>query len=283
MQTLSIGHVHGEHLLITTVFGQCWISVQDSSQLQWHTSQLRPWPAGGLAQALPSLTTLALGSCAHVNTSAVFSLVAAPTLSAPRSLTLDVAMAHPCLERLLSETPSPDPRPVQLQHPGKVADVILLIMNLLRKVTIGTDVTKALRKHAASTEPSWQATGRGAGVEIWRTEDLQVKKWLKAKHGKFHKGDSYIVPNTTVGPVSGKLLHDIRCWLGRGTTADEIGTAAYKALELGNFLYGTATACPLKHCNCAGIGTDEDKALQEHAAWTKAAWHHCGQEAGVEV
>ena len=86
-----------------------------------------------------------------------------------------------------------------------------------------------------------------------------------------------------MGPVSGKLLHDIRCWLGRGTTADEIGTAAYKALELGNFLYGTATACPLKHCNCAGIGTDEDKALQEHAAWTKAAWHHCGQEAGVEV
>ena len=73
----------------------------------------------------------------------------------------------------------------------------------------GTYVDKALRKHAASTEPAWQDFGQKAGVVIWRSVDSHVKNWPKPKRGKLHKGDSCIVLNTTEGPECGKLLHDV--------------------------------------------------------------------------
>ena len=40
-----------------------------------------------------------------------------------------------------------------------------------------TYVDKALRKHAASTEPAWQDFGQKAGVVIWPSVDSHVKNW----------------------------------------------------------------------------------------------------------
>ena len=112
----------------------------------------------------------------------------------------------------------------------------------------GADAGKAVRKHAASTEPVWQDCGQKAGVEIWRIEDFQVKKWPKAKRGRFHRGDSYIVLNTTADPRTGMLLHDIYFWLGQENAADEMGTAACKAVELGEFFGGK----PVQHREVVG-------------------------------
>ena len=81
-------------------------------------------------------------------------------------------------------------------------------------------------------------------MEIWRIEDSQEKMRPKAKHGKFHDCDSCSVPNTTKHPGSGKLLHTIIHFrLGQATTADVMGTATSKVVELDDLLEGE----PVQH------------------------------------
>jgi gelsolin len=66
--------------------------------------------------------------------------------------------------------------------------------------------------------------------------------------GTFYAGDSYIVLHVrgllladkvahvsqtyTVRSDSEELAHDLHFWLGRNTSTDEAGTAAYKTVEL---------------------------------------------------
>jgi gelsolin len=66
--------------------------------------------------------------------------------------------------------------------------------------------------------------------------------WPKDKYGRFHEGDSYIVLNSVKLGKDGneKLIHDIFFWLGSKTSQDEAGTAAYKTVELDEFLHGAA-------------------------------------------
>jgi len=59
-------------------------------------------------------------------------------------------------------------------------------------------------------------------------------------YGSFYEGDSYIVLNTYKEPDSPKLFYDIYYWLGKTTTQDEMGTAAYKTVELDDLLDGAA-------------------------------------------
>jgi len=108
---------------------------------------------------------------------------------------------------------------------------------------IGSDEDKAVRKKAAETEPAWQGAGAEVGIEVWRIEDFQVVAWPKEKYGTFMSGDSYIVLSTTKEPDTEKLLHDIHFWLGKDSTADEMGTAAYKTVELDDLFDGE----PVQH------------------------------------
>jgi len=105
---------------------------------------------------------------------------------------------------------------------------------------IGSKADKDLRKQAASGEPAWQGVGQQLGVQIWRIEKFQVVPWPHPEYGKFHKGDSYILLHTTKRPFSLKNSFDIYFWLGSQTTQDEQGTAAYKTVELDDFLDGAA-------------------------------------------
>ena len=52
-----------------------------------------------------------------------------------------------------------------------------------------------------------------------------------------------IILSTTEEPHSGKLLHDIHFWIGMDTTPDEMGTAAYKTVELDDYFDGE----PIQH------------------------------------
>mmetsp|Transcript_49212 Transcript_49212/g.67098 ORF Transcript_49212/g.67098 Transcript_49212/m.67098 type:complete len:373 (-) Transcript_49212:188-1306(-) len=106
---------------------------------------------------------------------------------------------------------------------------------------IGSAEDKAARKGAADLEPAWQGCGLEVGVEIWRIEKFQVVAWPKEEYGSFYAGDSYIILKTT--QEEEKLIHDIHFWLGESTSQDEMGTAAYKTVELDDFFDGE----PIQH------------------------------------
>ncbi|KAJ5520744.1 Gelsolin [Penicillium fimorum] len=104
---------------------------------------------------------------------------------------------------------------------------------------IGTDLDHRVKYNSARTEPAWQTIPKAPGLTIWRIENFQVVPWPKEKTGEFYDGDSYIVLHTyKVG--DDKLGHDIFFWLGSKTTQDEAGVAAYKTVELDEFLHGAA-------------------------------------------
>ena len=64
----------------------------------------------------------------------------------------------------------------------------------------------------------------------------QVTHWDKEQYGEFFNGDSYIVLNTHKNKDSDELLHDVHFWIGKYSTQDAYGTAAYKTVELDTFL-----------------------------------------------
>ncbi|KAL2822448.1 hypothetical protein BJX63DRAFT_121476 [Aspergillus granulosus] len=116
---------------------------------------------------------------------------------------------------------------------------------------IGSDLDHRVKYASALTEPAWNdgKVGREAGLFIWRIENFQVIPWPKDRYGEFYSGDSYIVlhsvkvkkNNDAGSDDETKLCHDIFFWLGSKTTQDEAGTAAYKTVELDEFLQGAAT------------------------------------------
>jgi len=108
---------------------------------------------------------------------------------------------------------------------------------------LGSDLEKKVREAAAATEPAWKNAGKDVGLEIWRIEKFNVKAWPKDSYGTFYKGDSYIILNTFKKAGENALKYDVHFWLGDETTQDEAGTAAYKTVELDDFLGGA----PIEH------------------------------------
>eukprot|EP01084_Bolivina_argentea_P127142 224924_1 len=99
----------------------------------------------------------------------------------------------------------------------------------------GSEEHKQLRKDAANKEPAWRNVGQEIGVQIWRIEKFKVKHWPKDKYGEFYGGDSYILLHTMEND-EGKKSYDVFFWLGAETSQDEAGTAAYKTVELDDYL-----------------------------------------------
>jgi len=101
----------------------------------------------------------------------------------------------------------------------------------------GSKDHKDAKLNAAKSEAAWEGAGKVAGLQIWRIEKFKVVAWPKDQYGKFYDGDSYIVLNTYKSPENdSKLLYNVHFWLGSGTTQDEMGTAAYKTVELDDLL-----------------------------------------------
>jgi len=119
---------------------------------------------------------------------------------------------------------------------------------------VGGEEDKANRKKAAGGEPAWQGIGTEPGIWIFRIEQFKVIPWPKEKYGQFHEGDSYILLQTEfdiseeTGEPTEKLQHDIHFWLGKKTSTDEKGTAAYKTVELDDFFDGE----PVQHRETQG-------------------------------
>lgn len=100
----------------------------------------------------------------------------------------------------------------------------------------GSDTEKQVKKESAESEPAWQGCGEEIGLRIWRIVKFKVVKWEKEEYGSFYDGDSYIILNTYKKEESDEILYDVHFWIGKHSTQDEYGTAAYKTVELDTFL-----------------------------------------------
>jgi len=117
---------------------------------------------------------------------------------------------------------------------------------------VGTDIDKKCREAAAKTEKAWKEAGQKVGLQIWRIEKFQVVSWPKESYGSFFSGDSYIVLNTYKKPEKEAFYWDVHFWLGKHTSQDEAGTAAYKTVELDDLLGGA----PVQHREVQGHESD---------------------------
>jgi len=100
----------------------------------------------------------------------------------------------------------------------------------------GTPLEKEIKKHAAEGEPAWKKVPKTPGVLVWRVEKFKIVEWPKDRYGQFYSGDSYIVLHTY--KKDDKILYNVHFWLGEHTTLDEAGTAAYKTVEIDDYLDG---------------------------------------------
>jgi len=117
---------------------------------------------------------------------------------------------------------------------------------------LGSDLDKKIRVAAAQTEKAWSNAGKELGLQIWRIEKFTVQSVQKDTYGTFYSGDSYIVLNTYRKKDAPKYLWDVHFWLGKFTSQDEAGTAAYKTVELDDLLGGD----PVQHREVMGHESD---------------------------
>jgi len=117
---------------------------------------------------------------------------------------------------------------------------------------LGSDLDKKVRQAAAGTEDAWKGAGKNLGIQIWRIEKFKVIHWPKEQYGQFYDGDSYILLRTYKEKDAPKIKWDLHFWLGKYTTQDEAGTAAYKTVELDDLL-GTE---PVQHREVMGYESD---------------------------
>jgi len=94
----------------------------------------------------------------------------------------------------------------------------------------------------------WKQAGSKVGLEVWRIENFKVVPQPPSTFGSFYSGDSYIVLHTFTRPGRKALEWDVHFWLGKDSTQDEIGTAAYKTVELDDYLGGG----PVQHREVQG-------------------------------
>lgn len=100
----------------------------------------------------------------------------------------------------------------------------------------GSDTEKKVKKESAESETAWQGAGSEVGLKIWRIVKFKVTDWEADQYGEFFNGDSYIILNTYKEPDNDELKYDVHFWIGKYSTQDEYGTAAYKTVELDTFL-----------------------------------------------
>jgi gelsolin len=128
---------------------------------------------------------------------------------------------------------------------------------------LGSQADKDARVGAASTEEAWtKADLKKVGVNnIWRIEKFKVVPWPKEEFGNFYSGDSYIILRTYLkkseeGAGQDKIAYDLHFWIGEKSSQDEYGTAAYKTVELDDYINGTQGADPVQHREVQGHESD---------------------------
>ena len=105
----------------------------------------------------------------------------------------------------------------------------------------GTDIEKNLRHNNALNEPEWHKIPKEPCLKIWRIEKFAVVPWPEKMYGTFYNGDSLIILH--IEKVNESLDYTAYMWVGKQSTKDETGTAAYKIVELDDFFRGGVDLC----------------------------------------
>ena len=98
---------------------------------------------------------------------------------------------------------------------------------------LGSVWEEQLRQKRADEEPEWKTIKDEPCLRIWRIEKFQVKPWPLEQYGTFYQGDTYIILSIT--KKDSKLEYKAHMWVGKESTCDETGTAAYKIVELDDY------------------------------------------------
>ncbi|XP_067001407.2 villin-1 [Anabrus simplex] len=114
---------------------------------------------------------------------------------------------------------------------------------------------------SAIVDPAFKAIPKGCtAFLVWRIENMQVVPVPRSQYGNFYDGDSYIVyaaseygrpcgVDTKSTEVRGSSIEiHIHFWLGNETSTDEAGVAAFKTVELDDYLGGN----PIQHREAQG-------------------------------
>ena len=105
----------------------------------------------------------------------------------------------------------------------------------------GTDIEKNLRYKNAENEPEWHKIPKEPCLKIWRIEKFCVVPWPEKMYGTFYNGDSFII--LSIKKINESLDYTAYMWVGKQSTKDETGTAAYKIVELDDFFHGGIDLC----------------------------------------
>lgn len=135
----------------------------------------------------------------------------------------------------------------------------------------GSDTEKQVKKESAEQEPAWKNAGKKVGLQIWRIVKFKVCDWPLVTYGKFYDGDSYIILNTYKEEGSDQLQYDVHFWIGKYSSQDEYGTAAYKTVELDTYLDDV----PIQHREVQGHESELFKSYFESLTYL-----HGGAESG---
>lgn len=101
---------------------------------------------------------------------------------------------------------------------------------------IGTEDDKDLRENAAKSESQFEGAGQVPGIEIWRIEKFTPQKQpLLADNISLYSGDAYIVLKTTE-LEGGQYDWHLHYWIGKDSTKDESGSAAYFTVNIDDML-----------------------------------------------
>ena len=104
----------------------------------------------------------------------------------------------------------------------------------------GSDLEINIKKASANNENEWNKIKIDEpSLYIWRVEKFKLVTVKPEDFGSFYEGDSYIILCISLNSM--KLLnYNVHFWIGDKTSTDELGTAAYKTVELDTYLEGKA-------------------------------------------
>ncbi|GMT31760.1 hypothetical protein PFISCL1PPCAC_23057, partial [Pristionchus fissidentatus] len=88
-----------------------------------------------------------------------------------------------------------------------------------------------------ATDPSLRDVGKKEGLDVWRINKNTLEPVVATQQGVFYDGDAYVVLNTKKGADA----WDVHFWIGKNASAEEMGTAASKTVEIDQALGGFPT------------------------------------------
>lgn len=154
----------------------------------------------------------------------------------------------------------------------------------VRQQSVSGPITSLTDKDArakARVHTAFANAGRQAGLEIWKIQNFEPIPVPSNEHGKFYKGDSYIILKTT-SDKRNNLSWDIHYWIGSQSTQDESGAAAILTVGLDDKFNGAA----IQHREAEGYESAQflayfSSALQYLAGGVASGFNHVVTNAGA--